>query len=191
MNRKFQHSDRYDDDGDLAAAVDPVREELSAYLDDELDTAARAAVEQRLADDDQYRSRLNELEQAWDLLDLLPRHEHVDARFTQTTVAMATLDAHTELDRAQSRARRGYWLDAVSLALACLALAWTAYQVVHWRLDQPNRQFAHDLPVIERVDEYRHVDSVEFLRALRASGLFDDANDANDAATAEEAADAP
>ena len=36
----------------------------------------------------------------------------------------------------------------------------------------PNQQLVYDLPVIERVDEYIHADSVEFLEKLQQEGLF-------------------
>ena len=44
---------------------------LVAYLDGELDEAARVNVEKRLAEEPDLRSRLTLLERAWDLLDEL------------------------------------------------------------------------------------------------------------------------
>jgi anti-sigma factor RsiW len=61
------------------------REELVAYLDGELDAAARQSVEERLARDAEYRSHLQSLQQAWDLLDELPRSSASES-FTRTTV---------------------------------------------------------------------------------------------------------
>jgi hypothetical protein len=39
-------------------------------------------------------------------------------------------------------------------------------------VSRENRRLLRDLPVIERLDEYRYADSVEFLRTLEREGLF-------------------
>jgi hypothetical protein len=51
------------------------------------------------------------------------------------------------------------------------ALAGGFFTVVRLAPD-PNRQLLEDLPVLENLDEYRQVDDIEFLRLLRAAGLF-------------------
>jgi hypothetical protein len=43
---------------------------------------------------------------------------------------------------------------------------------VRYRLDEPNRELVRDLPVIERIDDYRNIDSMEFLQSLQSEGLF-------------------
>ncbi len=45
---------------------------LTAYLDNELDAAERAALERRLITDEALRLELRELRRAWDLLDAWP-----------------------------------------------------------------------------------------------------------------------
>ena len=50
-------------------------DELSAYLDDELDTTERAALEQRLAESPELRAELDEVRTARDATRGLPTHE--------------------------------------------------------------------------------------------------------------------
>jgi hypothetical protein len=46
------------------------------------------------------------------------------------------------------------------------------FLLVHRTTRSDNRQLLRDLPVIERMDEYRYGDSVEFLHMLDREGLF-------------------
>ncbi len=160
-----------DDHNDITTADDPVAEELTAYLDGELDAARRAAVERRLADDEAYRQRLQSLDDAWQLLDELPRTE-VDPSFTQSTVEMVALAAEEEVQQAGEITSRRRWLHWVAGTLAIVLATMAGYLVVDHFASQRNDQLVRDLPVIENVELYRHVDSVDFLRQLDAEGLF-------------------
>jgi anti-sigma factor RsiW len=151
--------------------VGSIDEELVAYLDGELDAQAAAQVERRLAEDAGYRSRLAQLQRAWDLLDTLQRTE-ADDQFVHSTVAMVAVQASEEAKSQEMKAvrRRGFaWL---ALAGLVVISATTAFAVLQHRLSRTNRQLVRDLPVIEHVDEYRNIDSVEFLKQLERENLF-------------------
>jgi anti-sigma factor RsiW len=163
---------------EITIAPDALHEELTAYLDDELDAAARARVEERLTEDEGYRQQLARLERAWQALDALPRTE-ADAKFTQSTVEMVTVAARSELQEADSAAARRQWFGWGAALLALVVAGFLGYRIVDRALSRPNAQLAHDLPVIEHVELYRHVDSVDFLRQLEREGLF--AQEVNDA----------
>ena len=145
--------------------------ELVAYLDGELDSSANDEVERRLCEDAEYRRRLRQLQQSWDLMDFLPQID-MDERFTQSTLAMVAVRAADDVNVEQSqrlkRRWRLWWAGAASTAVAFLAGYLFVYQVA----DRDNQQLLRDLPVIERMDEYRYADSVEFLRLLDQEGLF-------------------
>lgn len=146
-------------------------EELVAYLDGELDARACREVEKRLSHDADYRLRLQELQQSWDLLDSLPRAD-VDMSFTQSTVAMIAVTAREDADRRMTKtSRRRGWFGGL-VALAALTAFSLGYGVVYFRLNLANRRILRDLPVIESLDEYRYAESLEFLRMLDDSGLF-------------------
>lgn len=156
---------------DIATADDPVQEELSAYLDGELDAEARAEVERRLAADEAYRVRLKRMEDAWSLLDALPRTE-ADASFTQSTVEMVAVAAKEEVQEVQRTNAQRRWLGwACGVAVVVLA-GLIGYRLVDRAVSAENEQLLEDLPVIENMELYRHVDNIDFLRQLEAEGLF-------------------
>ena len=155
----------------------PDQEALVAYLDGELDADSTRQVEERLAQDGEYRLLLQQLQRSWDLLDDLPL-QTVDEALTRTTVEMVALRAAGEVQQQQpqlTRRRREWQMLAIAICLAGLLLGY--FGIRTW-LDRPNRQFLEDLPVIERVDLYQYVDELAFLEALADEGLFDEDVDA-------------
>jgi anti-sigma factor RsiW len=152
----------------VAATID---EELVAYLDGELDASGAARIERRLADDAAYRARLAQLQRAWDMLDTLQRSEAHDD-FARSTVEMIAIKAVDDAKTGQMRAVRRRNLSWVGISLAALVAAAAGYLLFQWQLDRPNRELVRDLPVIERIDEYRDADNVEFLQQLHQEGLF-------------------
>lgn len=152
-------------------ADDPqITAELVAYLDGELDAAASRRIEELLATSPQVRERLIHLEQTWDLLDELPRSCVGDV-FTRSTIEMVALKQEEALVHTTPRRTRGwrqFLLSTVSLVAAAV-LGWLVLPLV---LPDPNRRLLEDLPVLEHLDEYQQVGDIEFLRRLRAEGLF-------------------
>ena len=148
-----------------------IDEEIVAYLDGELDTDSEARVVRRLSEDAAYRSRLGQLQQAWDLLDNL-RGAEADDEFTASTVAMVAVQAEQESHSQQIRVVRQRnlgWLAVTAVVLLSMACG---YAVLHDRLTRGDRSLVQDLQVIERVDEYRNIDDVSFLKALERENLF-------------------
>lgn len=153
------------------AETTSIDEEIVAYLDGELDAQSEARVARRLSDDPAYRLRLNQLQQAWDLLDNL-RGTEADDEFTASTVAMVAVQADQEAKSQQMRAatKRSFaWLALVAVALISVI---SGYAVLHSRLTEADRKLVRDLPVIEHVDEYSNIDNVDFLKALERENLF-------------------
>src|SRR5205807_9478827 len=132
------------------AETTPIDEEIVAYLDGELDSESEARVARRLSDDPAYRLRLNQLQQAWDLLDNLGGTE-ADDEFTASTVAMVALQAEQEAKSQQMRVVRKRSLGWLALTAAVLLSMAGGYFALHQRLTQADRSFVRDLPVIEHV----------------------------------------
>ncbi len=149
--------------------IDPVEEELVAYLDEELEPEHRARVELRLAEDARYRNKLQHMQKSWDMLDLLARSEP-DEGFARTTVAMVALKAKEATDVQKESTLRFSLLFRLGFAVAALATLLIAYSFGSWFFSAADRQLVQDLPVIEHLDEYNHAQSVEFLKSLE--GIF-------------------
>lgn len=151
--------------------IDGVDEQLVAYLDGELDANNRSRVEQRLAADAEFRTRLRMLQRTWDALDVLGRADANEA-FTRTTVEFVAVKTAQDVQHEKQRQVRKRLWTWVAWTACGLASATAGFVVLTQILSRPDRQLVRDLPVIERVDEYRNADSLEFLKALDESGLF-------------------
>ena len=149
-------------------------EELTAYLDGELEASEMQAVEKRLADDHAYRAELQRLQKAWDVLDRLPRSES-SVTFTKSTIEMVVQDATREVRKKKQPTSAWLWR-AVAIAAVPLLSFIISQKVVAYIQDAPQRQLARELPVIENVDLYLKADSIEFLAALEETELFNDEN---------------
>jgi hypothetical protein len=147
--------------------IDPVEEELVAYLDEELAPDHRARVEHRLAEDARYREKLRHMQKSWDMLDLLARSEP-DEGFTRTTVAMVALKAKEATDVQKESSQRFITLFRLAVAAGTVACGLFAYSIGSWLLSAPDRQLVQDLPVIEHLDEYTHAESVAYLKSLES-----------------------
>jgi len=161
MSHEPDHPDPTADQGSL-------EEQLVAYLDGELDDQSNRRVEELLATDPRARDTLERLEGTWDLLDSLDR-VHVDEVFTKSTLEMVAVAASDDVEQEQAEAprrRRRWWLAVGAGMLAACAVGF----LVVWLLrPNPNDQLLEDLPVLERLDQYRQIDNVEFLELLLAN----------------------
>ena len=148
-------------------------DQLVAYLDGELDADSSTQIERRLAEDEEFRRELRQLQRAWEMLDELPKSE-VSELFAQTTVEMVALSAEQEWQQQQEtdgrRTRWGWILAVCGLAMAALA----AYWLTSVGLNHDNEKLVRDLPVIENIELYRDGENLDYIRELAESGLFDE-----------------
>jgi anti-sigma factor RsiW len=152
---------------DPSADPGPLEEQLVAYLDGELDDPATRRIEELLASEPKVRKTLERLEKTWDLLDDLGRAQ-VDEFFSRSTLEMVAVAASEDVEKQRAEAprrRRRRWLAGAAGVLAAGALGFLAVWLF-W--PSPNDQLLRDLPVLERLDEYRQIDDVEFLELLLA-----------------------
>lgn len=157
------------------------RAELVAYLDGELDESASAEIERLIASDERVRHEADLLTRSFELLEVLPRERASDTFTVQTMATVRVSDAQT---RQHDERRRTRWLSRKAAAYggwaAGVALALVAGFLVtsRWIPDE-SRLLIEDLPVIQNLDMYTEVESVDFLRELQQSGLFDEPVDGN------------
>ncbi|MCH2182852.1 MAG: hypothetical protein MK108_12680 [Mariniblastus sp.] len=161
MNERMENLDPSDSNIDM---------QLTGYLDGELDPAEAQKVERRLGEDDRYLQRMQELQKTWDVLDVLPR-AHATEAFTKSTLELMV----DETSLQNRRRNRKAWTWPIRLAalaaLPLLVLASTFYLSKYYQ-QQPVDQLVSDLPIIEKLDQYEVVDSLEFLDLLEKEGVF-------------------
>ncbi len=148
-----------------------LREELVAYLDGELDAEQSRRIEERAAAEPNARRMLEELDRTWHMLDELDALPASDD-FTRTTLEMVALAASEDVEKAKAqqprrRLRAGLWAVAGLLGAAA-----AGFLIVTSLIPDPNAQLLQDLPILENFDQYREIDSIEFLRSLNKEKLF-------------------
>ncbi len=163
-----------------ADAAAPLEERLAAYLDGELDAEQTRAIEELLASDPEVRRRLRAMERTWELLDELKTPPAADDRFTRTTLEMVAVAAREDVAKLRAAVPRRRWALAAGLG-AALAAGFLAVALPGaWA----NRRLLQDLPVLEHLEEYRLIDSMEFLRALAEKPWFSAEEEASGGGTA-------
>jgi anti-sigma factor RsiW len=161
------------------------RASLVAYLDGELDEAAAREWEVRLNTDAVARAEADSLRRAWELLDCLPQPQPSAAFATRTVDSIAVLKTVSVVR--WTRARR--WGLGAAWAAGLLIAATTGYIVFrHRSLSTANEpatspppitvdldpQLAHNLRLLDNLDQYEAVEDLKFLQELDRSELFGD-----------------
>ena len=154
---------------DVTDSAAPPDEELVAYLDGELDAESARHIEALLASDPVVRQRLQSLERTWDLLDELDAAP-LGEPFTQTTLEMVAIAARQDAEQSRAEAPRRRRRLALAVGASLMAAAAAGFFAV--LLYNPDRQLLQNLPILDNLDEYRQIDSIEFLRRLRDEKLF-------------------
>lgn len=158
---------------------DADREDLSAYLDGELDEEAARHIEVRLNLDAEARAEAEVLRRTWDLLDYLPRPEPSPAFTSQTLDRISAF--RSVPTAALGRPRWRPWVLGVGWAAALLIASAGAFAAVGGWPFRPegvraaselDQRLVHDLRVIEHKRLYEQVDDIQFLRALAEPDLF-------------------
>ncbi len=149
------------------------RENLTAYLDGELDEAATQDIEQVLAASEVARHEVDMLSRTWDLLNVLPTHK-ASEEFTQKTMSNLRAAEHAGPSAAGEivyrHARRGavlaLWAGVLGLCGYASFLA-----ANHW-IPNESEQLLDDYDVISNFDKYSEVGDIEFLKELQSKRTF-------------------
>ena len=148
------------------------RDNLVAYLDGELGEAMTQQIEHKLALSEVARHELDNLSRTWEMLNLLPCPK-ASEEFTNKTLSMA------QLSTADFPGQAKIWIQQsrrIAILLGWIAglfvLCFAGFQLGRRAVPQESDQLIRELPVIENLDLYQEIESVEFLEELRRSGLF-------------------
>jgi hypothetical protein len=142
------------------------RDNLTAYLDGELDEDGTRQIETVLAGSTVARNDVELLAKTYELLDLLPR-PRASGEFTEKTLQTAKLGQVRKDPRqtvwyrhGKRIVRWGSWA-ALLFVAACVGFSIARYQV-----SRPEDVLLDNLDVIEKLDDYEKAGSFEFLDAL-------------------------
>jgi hypothetical protein len=149
------------------------RENLTAYLDGELDDSETQDIETALARSSIARHEVDVLSRTWDLLGILPRVK-VSEEFTRKTLTqLRTIDQKPRpLDSFNwyRNTRQGSILGAWVIGL--LIVAGVGYLATRRWIPNETDEMLTLLPILEQFDEYQAAGNGEFLKMLQSSAVF-------------------
>jgi anti-sigma factor RsiW len=149
------------------------RDNLTAYLDGELEEGQVTEIERKLATSEVARREVEILSRTWDMLNLLPR-VNVSEEFSRQTMSIAKQsEGQLLLDKSKVwlvQARRVVFVAVWGVALCAAGMI--GFQITNRLIPDESRLLVEELPIIENIDNYREVGDVEFLRQLKSSRVF-------------------
>jgi anti-sigma factor RsiW len=141
------------------------REELVAYLDNETDPATSERLQSLLERNPHARREKELLQESWQLLDVLDRPA-APRDFKDRTASMARLPAQDPSPPSSTGSfGRVAWIASAAVGFVIGAAA-------VWSLPDANKQLLRDLPILERYEQYRLCQEIEFVKQLQKSEVF-------------------
>lgn len=170
----------------MPPSPEELRDELTAYLDGELDERAVADFEERLRTDPALRREAETLKRTWDLLDFLPQPEPSPTFTSKTVDKLAVLRPASTPSSSVMRMRRAArapspWPTRFAVALAALVLFLLGYAASGPvfrkgppRLDseETEKQMARDLRILDQFTLFQLGEDIEFVAGLDQPDLF-------------------
>ncbi|MCA9075194.1 MAG: hypothetical protein KDA93_09180 [Planctomycetaceae bacterium] len=154
----------------LVRITPEIRSDFVAYLDGELDEQSAERIESVIAQSNVARNDVELLAQTYELLDVLPQYE-ASAEFTEQTIASVRLsELKPDVREAEWYRQLKQSLPLLALMLALIGIVAVCYLVTNrWVTTEADR-LVQDLPVIEQLDLYSEVETIEFLERMVNDG---------------------
>jgi len=144
------------------------RDNLAAYLDGELDENGTRRIESILTSSTVARNDVEVLARTYELLDLLPRPAG-SQDFAEKTIATAKLEGYRRPVTSQVWYRHLIRvMPLVGWSIAFLVTAILGYMLTNQWVPRQHEILLKDLSLIQNLDLYSEVDSVQFLESLSA-----------------------
>lgn len=168
----------------MSTLNDEDRENLTAYLDGELDDDASQALEAKINLDPEARKEVEALKQAWGMLDYLPKPAPPTG-FTHRTLERVSLEKmNSALQTGKMAGQRvAFWGRAFGWVAAIAVAAGLGLGASHLVFPKardasdPEDSLVRHLRVVEKWRHYDTVEDLDFLRALEQPDLFGDDQD--------------
>ena len=145
------------------------RANLVAYLDGELNERDMQELDEVLVQQPDARANVEQLRQTWDLLDVLPRPA-VTEEFSAQTLATMQVIRDEEPPPPSPWPRRGLLAIVWALVLSVSGVAGVLL-ADRWQPD-PTHKLIAQLSVVERLETYREIGDLEFIKALAETERF-------------------
>jgi hypothetical protein len=151
------------------------RENLTAYLDGELDEAATQEIEHVLSVSEVARHEVDMLSRTWDMLNVLPTHR-ASEEFTHKTITNLRAAEQGKAGAAGQlvyrNARRGVIL--VMWAGILAGFGYVGFMATNHWFPNESEQLLDDYDIISNLDKYSEIGDVEFLKVLQSKHTFAD-----------------
>lgn len=144
------------------------RENLSAYLDGELDDGGTQRIETLLVQSSVARNDVELLSKTYDLLDELPRPD-APKDFLEKTLATAKMEqVKHPISEQQWFITTQQILILSGWTVALVVASVIGFMVTYQYIERPDDALIQELPLIQNLDRYEEVQNVEFLDLLTA-----------------------
>lgn len=161
------------------------REELSAYLDGELDEKRAQAWESRLMLEPAVRAEADALRRTWDLLEYIPKAPAPSATFTSRTMdRLAVVKPRQKPAWGDFEPLRSRWGGLWAAGLLAAVVSGFVVTSTPRRVSRqhptaptaatPAQQLAADLRVVDNLQLYETAEDLEFIQELEKLELFAD-----------------
>ena len=147
------------------APLDPDDELLVAYLDGELQRQEQSNLEDRLLTNEHLRSRLQQLQTGWDLLEDLPGSSP-SMKLVESTLELVVADILKDQPVAEKKRRR--WHLPVGLTLLCLIFGIAFYSIESTLRSKAYQKELEDLVIAGNLNGYNYGGDLKLMRELSA-----------------------
>ena len=148
------------------APLDPDDELLVAYLDGELQREEQSDLEDRLLTNEKLRSRLQQLQTGWDLLEDLPGSSP-SLKLVESTLELVVADILKDQPTEETKSSR--WQLPLCLLLLCLIVGTATYVVESTLRSNAYQQELEDLVIAGNLNALNYGGDLKLMRELSAN----------------------
>lgn len=146
-----------------------IRDNLVAYLDGELDEIGTLEVERTLTESAEIRLEVESLSKTWELLGELPSVE-ASNEFTERTLASIQTASAPQIPQPVISPQIRQKLLWTSLLTGIVCSAVFGFWMTNRGIPDQTDSLLKNLPVVQKLDVYEEVGSVEYLKELEQLG---------------------
>lgn len=164
-------TDDYNEQDTIDEPLDPLEEQIVAYLDGELTPEEQAIFEKFIENEPELKQRINEERKAWNALELLDS-ESSEQDIVGSTVDRLNSETQAELQLLQLKTRRRRSILIIASICASIVLCFVGYAFSSLVFPDIQTRRERDCHVVERLPALEAAGSFEYLNALDDAGLF-------------------